>query len=312
MTSSSFPLYAVSITPFDASGWIDEEGLHGHLRRLAGAGCIPYLAGSGSGEANGLSSDERRQVFAIARDALGAEIPLRYAAFEPRTSGELIQAVRSVADFGLDAVRLTVPDLGHGHMPTAAEAEGFLRETLSALDVSVTLAVGKEGLRSTPSTGLVKALIAENPHIVSIEIGTADPSVFIAYRDVAGNLPVLVPTAGPLLSVLALGATGTYGPLLNLLPHTHRHLFAACQAGDFAKVKQAFRTIVAVQALLHPYGTVIPIKAALSAFGLPAGRPRAPRLTLGAEETAVIVNGLIALGVPDAEGWNSGILGEPA
>jgi dihydrodipicolinate synthase/N-acetylneuraminate lyase len=88
-------LYAVSITPFDAKGEIDEDGLRRHLQRLTASGAVPYLAGSGSGEANGLSPAERKQIFEIARDTLGPGTPLRYAAFEPRTVDELLRAIET-------------------------------------------------------------------------------------------------------------------------------------------------------------------------------------------------------------------------
>jgi dihydrodipicolinate synthase/N-acetylneuraminate lyase len=169
--------------------------------------------------------------------------------------------------------------------------------------VPVTLLVGPEGVRSTPSLGLVEALLREHSNIVSIELGAGDPSVLDSYIRVAGDRPVLVPSASHLISALALGATGAFGPLLNLLPRTHRRLLDSYRKRDLHSVEQDFRTIISVQDLLRPYGTVIPIKAALSAFGLPAGAPRRPRLALGATETKSIVAALTALGIPEAEGW---------
>ncbi|MEO3997457.1 dihydrodipicolinate synthase family protein [Mesorhizobium sp. CAU 1732] len=299
-------LHAVSITPFDERGEIDEDGLRRHLTRLVAAGVVPYLAGSGSGEANGLSPVERTRIFEIARDTLGPNAPLRYAAFEPRTLGDLFRAIEDVRPYRPDAVRLTVPDLGHGHVATATEAETFLRDALgelTALSVPVSLAIGSESVRSTPPAVLVEALLRDHANIVSLELGTADPSILLSYLGIAGTRPVLVPSAGHFLSGLALGVSGGFGPLMNLLPNTHRRLLTSFRKGDLRGVEDDYRTIVAVQGLLRPYGTVIPIKAALSAFGLPAGEPRRPRLALGAAETRAIVAGLIALGVPEAEGW---------
>ncbi|HEX4778236.1 MAG TPA: dihydrodipicolinate synthase family protein, partial [Acidimicrobiia bacterium] len=57
--------FVISLTPFTATGELDEDGLRGHLRRLASSGIGVYLGGSGSGEGYTLSRDEMRRVLEI-------------------------------------------------------------------------------------------------------------------------------------------------------------------------------------------------------------------------------------------------------
>lgn len=296
-------ILAVTITPFNDQGEVDGEGLRAHLRRLAGAGVGIYLGGSGSGESLGLSEAEHRLLFATARDELGTAGALHYAAFEPRTARDYLQALARAEPYGFATIRLTVPDLGHGHVATATEVEAFLLDVLGAVRGNVSLVIGQPGLRSTPSPDLVAKLVERFPNLVRLEVGTSDAAVLASYIRAAAPRSVFVPAIAHATSALALGATGLYGPQINLTPHLHRQFLDSFRAGDLATASAIYRRLIGVQELLRPFGTVVPIKAALAAFGLPAGQPRLPRLPLDKAQTGTIVAGLRALDVPRSEGW---------
>ena len=67
-------VYAVSCTPFDASGAVDEAALRHHLRWLLDEGGVHGIIPAGStGEFAFLSEVERRQVVEIAIDRMYRE-----------------------------------------------------------------------------------------------------------------------------------------------------------------------------------------------------------------------------------------------
>ena len=93
--------YVMSLTPFDESGDIDEEGFRKHLRRLAGTGVGIYVGGSGSGEAHAYRNGEMDRILSIAKEAVPETVPLYVNGFEPRSA----TGIARVASFALEIGR---------------------------------------------------------------------------------------------------------------------------------------------------------------------------------------------------------------
>jgi len=131
--------FVISLTPFTSDGRLDEEGLRGHLRRLAGSGIGVYLGGSGSGEGYTLSRDEARRVLEIGVEELRGHVPVRAMGVEPRTAAEMIDLGRLAADVGVDAMQVYSLDQGHGNRPRPDELERYFCDVLDAVKVPVIL-----------------------------------------------------------------------------------------------------------------------------------------------------------------------------
>ena len=87
-------VFAVSITPFDADGRVDEPAFRRHLQRMVAAGVGVYVGGGGSGEGFVLTADERRQVLELAAEELGGKVAFRSMGVETRSAGEMIDYLR--------------------------------------------------------------------------------------------------------------------------------------------------------------------------------------------------------------------------
>src|SRR3954469_10824239 len=115
MTSSGIArgAFVTSITPFTASGAIDEGAYRAHLQRLGAAGIGVYVGGSGSGEGYTNSRADTETVLRIAAEELKGKVPVRAMGVEPRTSGQMIDFLAIAKDCGMDASQVYSLDIGH-------------------------------------------------------------------------------------------------------------------------------------------------------------------------------------------------------
>src|SRR5438128_1538928 len=110
--------YVISLTPFDASGALDEDALKLHLERLAAAGVGVYVGGGGSGEGHALSLEEISTLSSIAIRVLRGRVPVRAMGREPRKAEDMLAWAQLVEPLGFDALQVYSPDPGHGYRPT--------------------------------------------------------------------------------------------------------------------------------------------------------------------------------------------------
>lgn len=272
--------FVISITPFTADGDLDEQGLRGHLRKLAASGIGVYLGGSGSGEGYTLSADEVRRVLEIGAEELAGRVPVRAMGVEPRTAGELRALGRLVAETGVEAMQVYSLDQGHGNRPGRPELERYYADVLGGLDVPVVLSTHMSVGYLLP-LDLVDDLLSRHDSIVGINCSTDDVAYLVdLLRAVDGRVDVHV--GGPLhaLTCLGLGGQGFLSSDGNLVPELCQEVIRTWTAGDLAGVQRTFTRLMRVYARTRRLGGITGTKAALALLGLPGGSVRPPRLPL--------------------------------
>ena len=272
--------FVISITPFTADGALDEDGLRGHLRKLAASGIGVYLGGSGSGEGYTLAPGEVRRVLEIGAEELAGKVPVRAMGVEPRTAQEMHALGRLVRETGLDAMQIYSLDQGHGNQPSRPELERYYADVMAGIDVPAVLSTHLSVGYLLP-VDLIGALLDEHPSIVGVNCSTNDVAYLVELlRVVDGRVDVHV--GGPLhaLTCLGLGGQGYLSSDGNLLPNLCVEVIRAWTAGELAAVQAAFTRLMRVYARTRRLGGIVGTKAALQLLGLPGGFPRRPRLPL--------------------------------
>jgi 4-hydroxy-tetrahydrodipicolinate synthase len=289
--------YATSTTPFRADGALDGDALEAHLARLGQAHLGIYVGGSGSGEGNILTPDERTEVLRIARATVGRDVPVRAMGTEPRSSRDMLEHVARAAAAGMDAAQVYPLDMGHGKRPTPAEVETYLRAVLSAAELPLVLVTHRAVGYETP-VELLAGLAEEFPAVVGVNWTHDRLSSLV---ELLGALPrhVEVHVGGPVhaVTVLALGGTGFIATEANVAPHLSATIVDRFVAGDVAGSGEAFATLLRLGALVDDAGGVAATKALLDELGLPGGGPpRDPRLPLAADRAAALAAAVRDLG----------------
>ena len=296
-------VFAISITPFDAAGRIDEPGMRAHLRRLVAAGVGVYIGGGGSGEGFVLTSDERRRVLEIGADEVKGNVPFRSMGVETRSAQEMIEYARVAQAAGVDAAQIYSLDLGHGHLPTQAEIFEYLTDVLSSTTVPSVLSTHQSvGYRISVET--ITRIVDRFDHVIGVNSSHADLGYLAAIIDAVGD-KVDVHVGGPLqaLTALALGATGYLSSEANLAPRLCQSVITAYKEGNGDELFLAFGRLARLSMGCYGKGGIRATKAVLNRLGLPGGYPRKPQLPVDDATVDGLMTLIEDLGLRQVEGW---------
>ena len=296
-------VFVISITPFDDDGRLDEPALRDHLDRMADAGVGVYLGGGGSGEGFTLDDAEARRVLEVGVDQIGGRVPVRAMGTEPRTADQMVAYLAMAADAGVHPAPVYSLDPGHGHRPTPAEIEAYLRTVLQSTSLPCVVS-SHQSVGYVLPPALVARLAADHDHLVGVNCSHGDVGALVALCDaVAGRLEIHV--GGPMqgLTALALGGQGYLTSEANLAPQTCASVIRAYDEGDLPGAFAAFGTVVRLSGLLYGRGGIRATKAVLDRLGLPGGTVRPPQLPVTDATVDEILTRLDELGVPATEGW---------
>ncbi len=272
--------FAISITPFDESGALDETSLRSHLQRLVDAGVGVYVGGGGSGEGYTLSEAEVRRIQEIAAAEFPPGAPVRAMGVEPRTASEMSRFLAGARSAGLGAAQVYSLDVGHGHRPTPAELERYLNEVLDAAEIDCVVSTHQSVGYRLP-VDLLVSCAQRFPHMVGVNCTQPDP----AYLDdvigaLAGRCEVHVGGPGQALVALALGGRGFLSSEANLAPRLCASVGAAHDAGDGGRLLDAAARVLRLSHLLYGHGGIRATKAVLGRLGRGGPATRPPRLSL--------------------------------
>jgi 4-hydroxy-tetrahydrodipicolinate synthase len=291
----------IAITPFTATGDLDEAGVRAHLRRMADARIGVYVGGGGSGEGFTLTDGEMRRLLDLAVDELDGRV--RAMGVEPRTADQMVAFTEAAAAAGVEACQIYSLDPGHGHRPTMAEVERYFDTVLDDCPVDAVLSTHQSVGYRIP-VPMLEGLVARHPRVVGVNCSHGDVTYLAALVDAVGDR-VEISVGGPLqaLTAVGLGARGFLSSEANLTPRLGASLGAAVTAGDLGAAAEAFGVLARVHHLLYGNGGIRVTKAVLTRLGLPAGSVRPPQQPPAPEVVDRVLAQLRAWGVDAIEGW---------
>jgi 4-hydroxy-tetrahydrodipicolinate synthase len=296
-------VFAVSITPFDVAGRIDEAGFRSHLRRMVAAGVGVYVGGGGSGEGFVLRAVERRRILEIAADELSGKVSFRSMGVEARSATEMIEYAQVAESIGVDAAQIYSLDPGHGHLPTPEEVREYLIDVLSAIRVPSVLSTHQSvGYRISVAT--LTHVVGRFDHIVGVNCSHGDLSYLATIIDAVGD-NVEVHVGGPLqaLTAFGLGANGFLSSEANLAPRLCNSVISSYERGAGAELFDAFGKLARLSMALYGHGGIRATKAVLNRLGLPGGYPRKPQLPVAAAKVDALMTVIADLELGELEGW---------
>jgi 4-hydroxy-tetrahydrodipicolinate synthase len=296
-------VFAVSITPFDVAGRLDEDGFRKHLQRMVAAGVGVYVGGGGSGEGFVLTPGERRRILEIAVEELSGNVPIRSMGVETRSADEMIEYIHMARSVGVDAAQIYSLDPGHGHRPTQDEILEYLIDVLSATTVPSVLSTHQSvGYRI--SVDSIARVVDRFDQVVGVNSSHADLAYLTSIVDAVGD-KVDVHVGGPLqaLTAFGLGANGFLSSEANLAPRLCNSVIAAYEQGNGDELFRAFGRLARLSMALYSRGGIRATKAVLNRLGLPGGYPRKPQLPVAEETVDALMTTIAELEIGDLEGW---------
>ncbi|MFI0435774.1 MAG: 4-hydroxy-tetrahydrodipicolinate synthase [Parachlamydiaceae bacterium] len=272
-------LYTAIITPFNAEGQLDEEGLRLNLRYQLLHEVKGVVILGTTGEAPTLRPDEKEAVIQIAVEELKgkATIIVGTGTYSTETT---ITATKRAKEIGADAALIVTP---YYNRPTQ---EGIFKH-FSAICQAVSFPIclynipGRTG--QNIQTDTLQRLIV-HPSIIGIKEASGNISQISDVIEMARkNKPAFSVLSGDdalTLPVIALGGQGVISVASNLLPGPMRALTQSALNGDFESARNWHYTLLPFLKSNFIETNPIPIKAAMHECGMAAGPCRLPLCNL--------------------------------
>jgi 4-hydroxy-tetrahydrodipicolinate synthase len=267
------------VTPFTASGAVDEAGVRRLARRQIEGG-VHFLVPCGTtGEAPTLSAHERRRVVELVVDEARGTVPVLAGAGGYDTR-EVAESAREMQAAGADGLLSVTP---YYNKPTP---EGLFRH-YSAIAEATPLPIvlynvpGRTGCNIDPAT---LTRLATIPHVVAVKEASGNMTqICEVARAVPEGFIVLSGDDAITLPAMAVGARGVVSVASNEVPDEMAQLVEAAERGDYAAARAIHTRLLPLLLGNFVESNPIPVKAAMAMMGLLEENYRLPMVPPKAE-----------------------------
>jgi 4-hydroxy-2-oxoglutarate aldolase len=272
-------IYTPIVTPFTASGDIDERGIAANVNHYLKSKLTGLVVLGSNGEAAQLEDDEADRVIAIVRERVPKDRPMLVGTGRESTRAT-IAASKRAATIGADAVMARTPSFYKPQMTS----ENFVRHYTEVADASPVPVLLYNVTMYTGVNLLPDAVekLSEHPNIVGLKDSGNDMLQIGDY--LARSKPgftVLAGAAPTLFTSAVLGVHGAVLALAGLVPDLCVELFEHVRAGRVEEGRALQRRLMPLARAIGPVHGVPGLKAALDLLGLAGGVPRAPLRPVG-------------------------------
>lgn len=284
------------VTPFDASGAIDEAAYCRNIEHCIDYGCTGVVPTGCTGEAWSLTIDERKLLFKLAVETAKGRI--RVIAGTGAVAVPDVIAMNAYAkEVGCDGVMIMPPFFPKLHSPE--DILWHYRMVSDALEIPIIL-YNVPGYNVNELTPDLIARLADIDNVVAIKESTTDFGKFYKTMQLAGDRILVFTGQLSLYGVAAIehGAVGAVSGAPNVLGRDSVVYFEACRDGDLELGLRLERKAVELWDLYLANGRNLypSVKAGMNMLGLPGGYPRMPLRPLGEPDLTELSEGMERLG----------------
>jgi 4-hydroxy-tetrahydrodipicolinate synthase len=282
------------ITPFTASGALDEAAVRRLARRQVDAGVHVLVPCGTTGESPTLSADERRRIVEIAvEEAAGRALVLAGAGgYDTR---EVVHAAREMERAGAHGILSVTP---YYNKPTPEGLYQHYKAIADAVAIPVVLynVPGRTGCNIDPAT-LVR--LASIPNVVGVKEASGNiTQVAEICRSVPPDFLVLSGDDAIALPLMALGGRGVISVVSNEAPAEMVQMVESAERGDFASARRWHEKLMPLMQVNFVESNPIPVKFAMAAMGLCEEAYRLPMVPPRQASRERILAALKAFGLP--------------
>lgn len=267
-----------AVTPFDASGAVDEAAYRSLVRRLLATGSDGIVVAGTTGEASTLSDLERIALFEATREETRGTGTM-VAGTGSNDTAHSVHLTEVAAEIGADAVLVVTP---YYNKPPA---EGIRRHVAAIAEVGVPVVLynipGRTALNMPPE---LIADLAGIPGVVALKQANDDLSELDRVMDLC-DLQIYAGNDDMLMPVLERGGRGVISVASHLVGDRMQQMVAAVAAGDVDAARAIDASLAGLWTGLFEVTNPILIKAALEMLGMiPTDVLRLPLVQATADE----------------------------
>jgi 4-hydroxy-tetrahydrodipicolinate synthase len=252
------------VTPFTASGALDERAVRRLGRRQIDAG-IHFLVPCGTtGENPTLSDEERVRIVEILVDEAKGRVPVLAGAGGYDTR-EVIHLAGLMKKAGAEGLLSVTP---YYNKPTQEGLFLHYRAIAESTDLPIIVynVPGRAGVNVEPAT---LARLSAIPNIIGVKEASGSISQMI---DVCKLLPsdfiILSGDDALTLPLMAIGGRGVISVASNEIPADMVEMVTAAARGDFAAARRVHNRILPLMQINFVEANPVPIKSAMAMMGL--------------------------------------------
>jgi 4-hydroxy-tetrahydrodipicolinate synthase len=277
MTKIFRGVFAVTCTPFDEAGGIDESALRRHLRWMVDEGGVHGVVPTGStGEFAFLSEAERKQVVAITIDEIQGKLPVVVGSAACSTR-ETVMYAQYAQNAGAQGVMVVPPYYGH---LSQAELYTHFKELAKSIDIPILLYnnPGTSGSDLLPET---VARLSEIKNVRGIKESTGNMQRVHAIQIACSERFEIVCGCDTLpLEMFRMGVEGWVAAPANTIPAECVRLYElAIEKKDEVNARALYFNLLPLFELFEGTGQYVQLnKCALELLNKSIGLPRKPLL----------------------------------
>lgn len=261
------------VTPFDAAGNLDENGLRRLIDQQVAGGVAGVAVVAGSGEAVNLTDAEQARIVEISVAQAAGRIQVIAGVLMPDTRSAVRWATQA-GDMGVDAVLVLTPFYNR---PSRAGLVDHFRAVTQATDKPVLLY--NNPARTGIGLGIddYLALAQASASVVGVKECNRDLADFSRLvAELGSHWAILSGEDDLLYPSLVLGAAGGIITTGNILPRAWVDLYAAASGGNYAAARAAHYELLPLIRSVYTLNHPALVKEAIRQLGLPGGRTRQP------------------------------------
>lgn len=252
------------VTPFTASGAVDEAAVKRLARRQIDAG-VHFLVPCGTtGETPTLSAAERRRVVELVVEEARGQVPV-LAGAGGNSTADVVVASREIQQAGADGLLSVTP---YYNKPTPEGLFAHFSAVADATPLPIILynVPGRTGCNVEAPT---LARLATIPTLVGVKEASGNMSQI---ADILNAVPddFLVLSGDDAITVpmMAIGGRGIISVCSNQVPAEMAQMAEAADRGDFATARLLHRKLLGIMQVNFVESNPGPVKFAMAAMGL--------------------------------------------
>jgi len=275
------------ITPFNADGSVDYNGLKNLINHLIDGG-IDYLVSLGTtGETATMTKDEKKKVWAYTAEINNNRLPL-VAGIGGNDTLAVAEDIKAFNTTGYSAILSVSPYYNKPTQEGIYQHYKYLAE-ISPLDLILYNVPGRTASNMSPET--ICRLANDFDNIIGIKDACGN---FDQFNQIMRDKPadfLLISGDDPItLPMIALGASGIISVVGNALPRQFSDMVRNCLAGDFKTALPAHLSLVEFTRLAFVEGNPAGVKAALKYLNICNDTVRLPLFKASANLEQLIVS----------------------
>jgi 4-hydroxy-tetrahydrodipicolinate synthase len=263
-------------TPFGNDDGIDCEAFERLCDFQIKSGATALVVGGTTGEAPNLTAGEHCELIRIAAAVSRGRVPVIAGAGSNATK-HAIELTRDAEANGADAILSVVP---YYNRPTQAGLYAHFCEIAASTSLPVIL----YDVPSRTACGLgdeTVARLAAVPRIIGLKDATGDVARPARLRPLVGtDFRLLSGDDATAFAYLAQGGNGCISVTSNVEPTLCRNMFLALRQGEVVRAQRLAAALAQLTAALFREPNPVPLKYALSLFGIASAKVRLPHVEL--------------------------------